>query len=182
MTQGSKTSLALTAALGVGAGLLANMARKAAVQAPTALAGDWAEALAAEHRVALTNFDQIEATDQDQASRRTTLLMQLKHAIGRHAFQEENTIYPALRDHGLASSEAELTQEHATVKHFLFQLSATDRSDPQWLPTLRALRAAIEPHMAEEENKIFPQLRERLSGEENQALARAMNKEGFKLA
>jgi hemerythrin-like domain-containing protein len=181
-TQSSKSSLALTAALGVGAGLLANVARKAAVQAPTALAGDWAEALAAEHRAALAIFDLLEATDDDETSRRTTLLAQLKQAIGKHAFQEENVIYPALRDHGLAPTEAELTREHADVKHFLFQLSALERGDPQWLPTVRALRSAIEPHMTQEENEIFPQLRERLSDDENRALARAMNKEGFKLA
>jgi hemerythrin superfamily protein len=181
-TQSSKSSLALTAALGVGAGLLANMARKAAVQAPTALAADWAEALAAEHRAALAIFDALAATDEDETGRRTTLLTQLKHAIGKHAFQEENAIYPALRDHGLAPAEAELTQEHADVKHFLFQLSAMGASDPQWMPTVRALRAAVEPHMAEEENEIFPQLRDRLSEDENRALARAMNREGYKLA
>ena len=56
------------------------------------------------------------------------------------------------------------------------------RDDAQWLPTLRALRAAIEPHMAEEENEVFPQLAARLSDEDNAALFKAMNKEGFKLA
>lgn len=177
-----RSSLGLAAAVGVGAGLLANMARKVAVQAPTALAGDWAEALAAEHRATLVVFDKLEATGDDDKRLRATLLAQLKHMIGKHAFQEENTIYPALRDHGLAPAEAELAQEHADVKHFLYQLSAMDRSDPQWLETLRALRAAIEPHMAEEENDIFPQLRDRLSEDENRALARAMNREGFKLA
>lgn len=181
-THGSRSTLALTAALGIGAGLLANMARKVAVQAPTALADDWTKALAAEHRAALAIFDRLEATHDDDSGKRTTLLAQLKHAIGKHALQEENAIYPALREHGLAPEEAELNQEHADMKHFLFQLSVMDRDDGQWLPTLRALRAAIEPHMAEEENEVFPRLRDRLSEDENHALARAMNKEGFKLA
>lgn len=177
-----KSSMATGAALGLGMGLLANVARKVAMQTPTAMARDWVEALAAEHKAALKIFDALEKTGNDDVGKRTTLLSHLKHAIGKHAFAEENTIYPALRDHGLAPSEAELTREHADVKHFLFQLTEMKRGDPQWLPTLRQLRAAIEPHMTEEETNIFPQLRARLSDEENHALAKAMNKEGFKLA
>lgn len=177
----TRSSLAF-AALGLGAGLVANLARKAAVQAPTAFAGDWASALAAEHKAALKVFDALEATDTSDTGKRTALLADLKHAIGRHAFQEENVIYPALREHGLAPSEAELAKEHADVKHFLFRLTEMSRDDAQWLPTLRELRAAIEPHMAEEENEVFPQLAAKLSEEDNAALFKAMNKEGFKLA
>ena len=177
-----KSSLATSAALGLGVGLLANVARKVAMQAPTAMQKDWVEALAAEHKAALKIFDALEKTAEDDVGKRTTLLSHLKHAIGKHAFEEENTIYPALRDHGLAPSEAELTKEHADVKHFLFRLTEMKRSDPKWLPTLRELRGAIEAHMTEEEKVIFPQLRNKLSEEENHALAKAMNKEGFKLA
>ncbi len=64
----------LGAALGVGVGLLANLVRKAAVQAPTMLAGRWDKALAAEHRAALAIFDLIEQTDEKDAARRTLLL------------------------------------------------------------------------------------------------------------
>jgi len=181
-TQQAKSSLALSAALGLGAGLLANIARKAAVQMPTMMAKDWAEALALEHEAALRIFDAIENTDDDDVGKRTILLTQLKHAIGKHAFQEENVIYPALREHGLGQEEEELAKEHADVKHFLFRLTELERNDPEWLPTVRSLRAAIEPHMTEEEETIFPQLRSKLSEEENRALAGAMNREGFKLA
>ena len=177
-----KSSLATSAALGLGVGLLANVARKVAMQAPTAMQKDWVEALAAEHKATLKIFDALEKTSDNDVGKRTTLLTHLKHAIAKHAFEEENAIYPALRDHGLAPSEAELTKEHADVKHFLYRLTEMKRGDPQWLATVRELRAAIEPHMAEEEKVIFPSLRDKLSGEENHALAKAMNKEGFKLA
>jgi hemerythrin superfamily protein len=181
-TSHSNSSLALAAAAGLGAGLAANLARKLMVQAPSALAGDWSEALAAEHRAALAIFDRLEATSQSDERKRKMLLAQLKHAIGKHAFQEENVIYPALRDHGLAPSESELTREHADVKHALFQLTLLPKDDPAWIGEVRALRAAIEPHMQQEENEIFPQLRGRLGEEENQALTRALHKEGLKLA
>jgi iron-sulfur cluster repair protein YtfE (RIC family) len=182
LTHQTRSSLAVGAVLGLGAGLFANLARKAMVQAPTMLAADWADALALEHRAALKLFDALEQTTAEDAGKRTTLLTQLKHAIGKHAFQEENVVYPALRDHGLAPAEEELAREHGDVKHFLFQLSEMERSHPDWLATVRSLRAAIEPHMAEEEQTIFPQLRDKLGEEGNRALAQAMNREGLKLA
>ena len=56
------------------------------------------------------------------------------------------------------------------------------RSDPAWLTTARELREKLEPHMRDEEDVVFPALREKLSDEENKRLTIAMNKEGFKLA
>jgi len=174
--------LVFGAALGLGAGLLANLTRKLAVQAPTALAGEWHEALAKEHAATLLILEKIEKTRSSDVAKRTLLLTQLKHALGKHAFQEENSVYPALREHGLLQSEEELTSEHAEVKFFLHRLTTLERSHPEWLPTVRELHAALEAHMEDEENNVFPQLHSKLSEEENAALTRSMNREGLKLA
>ena len=56
------------------------------------------------------------------------------------------------------------------------------RSDPAWMPKARELRRALEPHMREEEQTVFPSLRAKLSEVENKRLTSAMNKEGLKLA
>jgi iron-sulfur cluster repair protein YtfE (RIC family) len=40
----------------------------------------------------------------------------------------------------------------------------------------------IEKHMREEEDDLFPKLREQLSDEQNKHITVAMNKEGLKLA
>jgi hemerythrin-like domain-containing protein len=170
------------AAVGVAAGLLANLARKAAVQAPTAMAGNWDEALAAEHAAALKIFDLLEQTGDDQAGRRTTLLTTLKHAIGKHAWQEENVVYPMLRDEGLAEAADHLNHEHGYVKQYFFDLTEMSRSDPAWLPKLKEFRGMIEKHMREEEQELFPKLRGQLSDDQNKHVTAAMNKEGFKLA
>src|SRR3546814_14508850 len=78
--------------------LAANFGRKDIMQAPTALAGDWDQALAQEHKAALALFDELEQTEH--ATRRAMLFAKLKQALSRHAFEEANVIYPALRDHG----------------------------------------------------------------------------------
>jgi hemerythrin-like domain-containing protein len=175
-------SVAIGAAAGLALGLAANLFRKAAVQGPTVFAGNWDVALAGEHAAALKIFDLIERTDDDAAVRRASLLAQLKHAVGKHAFQEENVIYAMMRDHGLTEAADHLNHEHGYVKQFFFDLTEMAKDDPAWLPKVKEFRAMIERHMREEENDLFPRLRAQLSDEQNRHVTTAMNKEGFKLA
>ena len=175
-------TLVMGAAAGVAAGLLANLVRKAAVQAPTAFAGSWDKALAAEHAAALKIFDLIEKTDDSATTRRSFLLMQLKHAVSKHAFQEENVVYAMMRDQGLTDAADHLNHEHGYVKQYFFDLTEMPKDDPAWLPKVKEFRAMIEEHMREEENELFPKLRGQMSEAQNKHITAAMNKEGLKLA
>lgn len=173
---------AIGAAAGFAAGLFVGLARKVAVQAPTYLAGEWDEALAAEHKATLKIFDALEATTEKDVSKRTVLLTQMKHALGKHALQEENAVYATMRDKGMTEGADELNHEHGYVKQFLFDLTELSRSDAEWLPKLREFRKLIEDHVREEEQDLFPKLKGVLSAEENQHLTTMMNREGLKLA
>jgi hemerythrin-like domain-containing protein len=175
-------TVAIGAATGVVAGLFANLLRKAAVQAPTVMAGNWDEALAAEHVAALKIFDLLEKTTEKDTGRRSFLLMQLKHAISKHAFQEENVVYAMMRDQGLSDAADHLNYEHGYVKQYFFDLTEMAKSDPAWLTKLRDFRDLIEKHMREEEDDLFPALRGKMSDAQNKHITAAMNKEGFKLA
>lgn len=181
-SDGTNTNLALAAGAGLVAGLAANVFRKAVVQAPTALAGNWADALAAEHKATLLVFDKLEQTTDAQTTKRGMLLMQLKHALSKHAFQEENVVYPALRDNGAKEDADHLNNDHGYVKQYLYDLDMLAKNDPAWLPKVREFRALIERHVSEEENEIFPRLRSQLSEEGNKKVTMAMNKEGLKIA
>ncbi|WP_298091361.1 hemerythrin domain-containing protein [uncultured Sphingomonas sp.] len=175
-------TLAIGMAAGIAIGIAANLARKAAVQAPTLLAGEWDKALAAEHAAALALFDALEGSDASDTKRRTVLLAQLKHAIGKHALQEENAVYAMMRDRGMPEAADHLNHEHGYVKQYFFDLGEMAKDDPAWLPKLREFRTMIEQHMREEENDLFPRLRGELSEAQNAHLTRQMNKEGLKLA
>jgi hemerythrin-like domain-containing protein len=181
-TAGIGRSIAIGAAAGVATGLLANLIRKAAVQAPTVFAGSWDKALAAEHAAALKIFDLLEKTDDNATARRSFLLMQLKHAVGKHAFQEENVVYAMMRDQGLTDAADHLNHEHGYVKQYFFDLTEMEKNDQAWLPKLKEFRSLIESHMREEEDDLFPKLREQLSDAQNKHITAAMNKEGLKLA
>jgi len=170
------------AAAGVAVGVAAMIGRKVAVQAPTLLAGDWDEALAAEHAAVIKIFDALETTTTKNTTKRTVLLGQMKHALAKHALQEENAVYPALRDSGETEAADHLNHDHGYVKQYLYELSNCPKDSPRFLEIVRKFRADLEKHVREEEDVLFPALKAQLSDEKNKLLTKAMNLEGFKLA
>jgi hemerythrin superfamily protein len=184
-TKTSNATLGIVAgatAAGAALGVLALLGRKAAVQAPTALAGDWKDALELEHRATLKVFDLIQATDASNVIKRTMLLKHLKHALSKHAIEEEMVIYPALRDIGETAGADELTSEHGYVKQYLYDLENMPKDNPEWIVKVGEFRRTIEEHIEDEEQRLFPRLHGAMGETKNKQLTAQMNREGFKLA
>jgi len=182
LEENTARNLAIGAAAGLTVGLAANVVRKIFVQAPTFAAGDWDDALAAEHQAVLALFDAIEKTEDGHKVRRSILLTQIGHALAKHAIQEENVVYAALRIHGQVAEADRLNGDHGYVKQYLFELGKMDAGHPQFLPKIRDFRAMLEAHMRDEEERVFPKLAGLLSEEGTGELTRAMNLEGLKIA
>ena len=174
--------LAAAAVAGAAVGFAANFGRKLLVQGLGAAAGDWADALKAEHEAALLLFDKIEATSDAQAGTRSALLAKLKYALDKHAAQEENVIYPALREANSAHDADALNSEHGYIKTYLYELETMPNDSPEWLARVRDFRSMIQEHMRMEEDEVFPKFRETLTEDQNAKLTAMMNKEGLKMA
>ena len=173
----------IAGAAGFGLGLLANAGRKAAVQAVTYAAGDWFEGLKAEHKMAEGIIGMMEKTTEADVKKRAVLLFQLQHALGKHAVQEEDVIYCAMRALGDTAAADELGHEHnAQVKQGLYDLEQIDKASPAWLARVAELKADIMAHVRKEEDEYYPALKAKLSDEENKKLTGRMNREGFKVA
>ncbi len=182
-TPTDNSGLLLAGVAGFGLGLLASVGRKAVVQAITASQGDWFEGLKAEHKLAMGIIEALEATTQAETGKRKALLFSLQHALGKHAIQEEDVIYCALRALGDVADADKLGAEHnAEVKQGLYDLEQIDMASPQWLERLGIMKAAIAAHVREEEDVVFPRLHAKMSEEENTQLTARMNFEGFKVA
>ena len=170
------------AVAGAAVGLAASLGRKALVQGLSATAGDWSDVLAAEHKAVLAYFDALEATGDSQSFKRAHLLTKIKNALAKHSLEEENVIYPALRDKGEIPAADTLNSEHGYVKTYLYELENMPKEGPSFLAKAREFRVMLEAHIREEEDEIFPALKKRLSEEENDILSWSMNREGMKLA
>ena len=179
---GQGGALAAAAVAGAAVGFAANMGRKMMMQSPTFMAGNWDEALKAEHKATLALFDQLEATSDDQTTSRSHLVMKLKYALSKHALQEEDVIYPAMREANEAHDADDLNGEHGYVKTYLYELENMAKDSPEFLARVRDFRTLLEGHIRNEEDNVFPRLRAALSEEQNKKLTMAMNKEGLKLA
>jgi hemerythrin superfamily protein len=170
------------AVAGAAVGLAANMGRKLFVQMTSGVSGDWLDALKTEHAMTLAIFDKIETTDDSQTGQRSALLAKLKYALTKHALQEENVIYPALRQANSTYDADHLEEDHGYVKTYLYELETMAKDSPEWLARVRDFRQMIQTHMREEEDEIFPKFRELLSEEQNSRITTMMHKEGFKFA
>jgi len=173
--------IAAAAVAGAAVGIAANYGRKLVVQGLGA-SGDWVDALAAEHQAVLALFDKLEATGDEQTWVRGHTLIRIKNALDKHALEEENAIYPALRAANEEQDADALNAEHGRIKTLLYELENMPKSGPAWLERARALRALLEEHMRMEEDHVFPAFRAQLSAEQNAKLNAAMNREGMKLA
>ena len=170
------------AALGFVVGVALLGGRKAVMQAATGLAGDWFAALKADHQLVDGLFTLLERTAEGETGKRQLLISKIAYALAKHQFEEEHVVYPTLLDGGPAETPRHLDAEHFEMKSFVHELLVLPKDDPQWLKKAAALRRLIQAHVREEEQIVFPRLRERLSAQQNARLTRALHREGLKLA
>ncbi len=89
------------------------------------------------------------------------LFEQLRADLTLHTQIEENIFYPAVAKYPeLADMVKEAYQEHAGVKKELEQIAGLDNTTTTWSDAMQKLMTDVKHHVAEEENEMFPKLRE----------------------
>lgn len=177
----SAGTVAGVAAVGFVAGFAAYQAKKMAVQGLTSAKGDWTETIKAEHRMVEAVFDKLLATKRGEKVKRATLLTVIAHLIGKHALEEENVVYPALRGGDHEAKAKHFFSDHADIKTFIHELEEMPKDDPAWLPKAQAFATLVKTHAAEEE-EFFPSFKASLTPKQNAKLAGQIYREGVKLA
>lgn len=179
---GTTGALAGAAVGGAMFAIAANLGRKLAVQGMSAAKGNWADSLAAEHDAVLALFDKLLETDDDQTTRRALMLMQIGHALDKHAYAEEHVVYPCLREDNFRAEAELLEKEHGEVKTYLHRLHNMAKDDPQWIGLVREFRDSVSRHARMEEDVVFPKLRAEISEEMDARITKEVNKAGFMMA
>jgi hemerythrin superfamily protein len=170
------------AVAGAALGFAAHIGRKAIVQGMEASAGDWFDMLKKDHDEIQKTLEQMLATDESQTWKRSMLLMKLAHKLDKHSNEEENVIYPALRDDNDSVEADQLDTEHGHVKTLIFELKQMDSDSPLWLEKVRKLRDSLDAHIRMEEEQVLPRLKQDLDEEQNARLTMMVNKAGFMMA
>ena len=179
---GRLLELACAVAVGVAAGVALAGSKRVAFRARSRLHGDWLGHLKAEHRVMRKLLKSMTHAEFDDPPRRAALLEKVSELLTRHAVEEENVVYPALSGMGEGGEATGLVDDHAEMKVLLRELQALPLEDARWREQARVLKRVFDRHVHEEEDEIFPLLRERLGEVENAKLTKLVTREGVRLS
>lgn len=120
-----------------------------------------------EHRAALGLIDQILASNDP--GQRDRLLRQLADALTIHNANEENIVYPAIRDAAhKADDAATLYHQQDEAKVVIAQLMTTPKDSSSFIDGVKNLRAALADHIHQEETVDFPAVRAALGAKLSQ--------------
>jgi iron-sulfur cluster repair protein YtfE (RIC family) len=98
------------------------------------------------------------AAPQESIDERTQLASRICQELTVHAQIEEEIFYPALRKGAPDARELldEAMAEHQEAKAFIAQIQAMPAADAQMDELVAQLACAIEHHVKEERDKLFP--------------------------
>lgn len=123
--------------------------------------GNVIDELMSDHREVEEMFGRIQAMS-GQGRQLRDLVDQVTIELVRHSVAEEQYLYPAVREHvdggdSLADKEIE---DHSRVEKLLKRLEKTDTGSAEMSPLLQQLMDEVAAHVQDEENNLFPMLRQ----------------------
>src|SRR5689334_18484121 len=128
----------------------------------------------------MEQHEQVEALiedieDTDDPSEKAALFEALADQIAAHSTIEEKLFYPAVMHETTRELLVESTEEHLSVKRLLADMMELDAEDEHFSAKLMVLRDQISHHAhEEEEDQLFPLVRELFDEDELAALGNEM--------
>ena len=131
-----------------------------------------------DHREVERLFKQFEKAGPRAHKTRRNIADKVIKELSVHAAIEEQVFYPAIRE---AVEETEDTvleslEEHHIVKWTLSELDGMDPEAERFVPKMTVLMESVRHHVEEEEDELFPKVREALGRKQLAELGAAMEK------
>ena len=113
-----------------------------------------------DHRNVEALFEKIEKTDDGQHKEREQLFGKLREELELHTEIEERLFYPEMKKYpGTEELVGEALEEHGEVKRLLKELAKLSPSEERWSDMIEKLDHAVQHHVREEEEQMFPAAR-----------------------
>ncbi len=135
------------------------------------------ELLKADHKVVADLFKKVETTKE---SEHPAIFVKIKAELDVHAHIEEVIFYPKLKAEGnkeLVDIVLEGIEEHRQMKMFLKELDALSNESEKFEPKLKVLIEDTEHHVKEEEEEMFPLVKNQFDAAVIDELGAQMEKE-----
>ena len=131
------------------------------------------ELLMAQHEEVDALIEEIE--DTEGPSEKARLFEALADKLAAHATIEEKLFYPAMMHETTRELLVESTEEHLSVKRLLADMMEIEPDDEHFAAKLTVLKEQVRHHAHdEEEDQLFPQVRELFDEDELAALGNEM--------
>jgi hemerythrin superfamily protein len=121
------------------------------------------ELLMADHRKVEDLFEQFEQEKESDEGTRREIAQKICTELTIHAQVEEELFYPWLREN-LEDDDMEMVEEaqveHNTAKDLIAQIEGATEIDEVYNAKVKVLSEYIKHHVQEEENEIFPEVRD----------------------
>ena len=114
-----------------------------------------------------------EAADAEDSSRISDLCSEIFHELEVHTAIEEEVFYPMIHDAGgedLTEHTDESYEEHHVVDVLMEEIRQLSADDPTFKAKMTVLMENVEHHASEEEDEMFPQVRELFSQDQLESL------------
>lgn len=137
---------------------------------------DAVELLREQHDHIRDLFGQYERLSAQPSKRKDELAELLVLHLVKHAEVEELVFYPAVRSEveGLDAEVDEDLEEHHTAELLLWEIDKMSSSDERFDAKVGVLQELVTHHLEEEEQDLFPKVREALSEQRRRQLGAAM--------
>ena len=123
-------------------------------------------------------FKKLVETSDGAQKTRENLFKELATELTVHAKVEETIVYPRLKEVGELSEQIEeAVDEHHEAESLLEELAGMETTDKEWLAKLQELQEAVEHHVKEEEQQLFPEARDFIDDDEAMELAKTVEEE-----
>jgi len=131
---------------------------------------DAIELLKADHKKVEKIFSEMEKKENRQKTFR-----ELDRELSVHAEIEEKIFYPATKEaEPTRDLVLESIEEHKQIKMVLADLEQSDMTTDVWGAALKVLKEDVMHHVGEEEDELFPKVREVLSEQQLEDLGSRM--------
>src|SRR5581483_4760855 len=123
-------------------------------------------------------FERFESSDGRAG--KIKIFEQIADALAVHAAIEEHKFYPLVRERDTEREIEEAYDEHLEIKKLLVDcMRSTDA--PGFDGKVAALKGAVEHHVAEEQDELFPKVRRLLDADTLEAIGQLMEAEAATL-
>lgn len=139
---------------------------------------DAIQLLTDQHQKTDAAFQRYERLGKDATQERIDLAREIIDDLTRHAGIEEVAFYPTVKDAlpDAADEIEEDLEEHQQAKELLARLDGTEPTGDDYDTTMRELIEAVRHHVQEEEQDLFPRVRQAMTAEELESLGDTLEK------